>query len=239
MSSAQKNARPSLQEQLALVQGKVPEAKAAVAVEVILKEEATTLVVPPEVVPVVVCAPQRHEKQQRTAHTPKPAVVPQPEVKMVTHNVEREERPIVLISLGELRQIDLVRQVRSYKTAQRQVLFLLRKGPSTALFSLSYVGPRVRLCAREATGEFAEVFRRGTELFQDEIYDMRAVSPERLPQTTLFQRVLLFVEIRQCERRLQDREVMPAAIPADKRQPGFRNKFGGHREHRVARESSK
>lgn len=238
MSEAQtKDPRLSWQEQLAQVQGKVPEAK-EVEVEVVSKEEATPAPVLPEAVPVVADAPKRHEKKVRKEPSPKPEAVPQPEVKAVAQPVEREERPIVSLRLGELRYIDLVCRVRRDKMDGYQVHLLLRKGSSTALFSLSYVGMRVRLCAREATGEFAVVFRKGTELFQDEIYGMKEVSPERLAGTTVFQQVLRFVEIKQHERRMQEAQVIPAA-PADKRQAATRGKFGGHRQHRAPHDASK
>lgn len=236
MSVAQKDSRLSWQDQLVLVQGKVPEAKEVVA-EVVFKEEAVPMTALPVAAPAVAEVPKPRGKHHHKAHTSKPAVVPEPEVKAAIQDVERQERPIVLLRLGELRHIDLALRVRKDKVAGYQVHLLLRKGPSTALFSLSYVGVRVRLCAREATGEFATVFRKGTELFQDEIYGTRDVSPERLPVTTMFQEVLRFVEIRQFERRKQEDGVVPTAIAADKRHSGFRGKSGGPRQHRVTQVS--
>ncbi len=243
MSSAQKNdSRLSWQDQLAEVQGKVPEAPAEVIVqEVVSKEETAPVTALPAVVPVVAEESKPHAKQHQhhKVHTPKPVAAPQPEVKAVAQNVEREERPIVQLRLGELRHIDLALRVRTDKAVGNRVQFLLRKGSSTALFNLSYVGLRVRLVAHEATGEFATVFRKGTELFQDEIYGVKEVPPHHLAATTVFQEVLRFVEIREFVRRAQVAQVIPVVPVNNKRQPGFRGKSAGPRQHRVMHDAAK
>lgn len=236
------SARLSLQEQLAQVQGRVP-----VAVEVPHQE-----VLPQEVVPKVAAAPatvvseaKPEEKTHQSRSQPvmkevKPEVIKQTPAKAPV----QQERPVVWINLSEIRYIDLAMRVRADQKEGAQCQFLLRQGPSSVTFSLSCVGSRVRLCAREATGVFTSLFKKGTELFQDEIFprDEKILpSEQRLAATTVFQDAMRSIQIRQLRRRQEEHETPKTFPEASKGQPGFRGQFGNppRRNNREASGSSK
>jgi hypothetical protein len=230
----------SFQEQLAQrVQGKVPEAR-----EDLLQKTVSVAV---EVAPAVpVDAPKHNgQKHHQKPYTPEPVTVQEkPEQKLEVvkqipvQKTDWQEPSVVRIGLHDIRFIDLALRLKKDQKVGTQCQFMLRHGPSVAIFNLSCVGVRVRLCARDATGLFTSVFKRGTELFQDEIFprDETILPPEqRLAATAMFQEALRSIEIQQLNRRAQDVGVPKALPSADKQQPGFRSKFGepARRNNRV------
>jgi hypothetical protein len=230
----------SFQEQLAQrVQGKVPEVREG------LPQKIVSVAV--EVVPAVVGGVPKHnvQKHHQKSHAPKPVTGEQkPEQKsevvkpVPVQKTDWQEPSVVRLGLNEIRFIDLALRLKKDQKVGTQCQFMLRHGPSIAIFNLSCVGVRVRLCAREATGLFTSVFKRGTELFQDEIFprDETILPPEqRLAATVMFQEALRSIEIQQLNRRAQDVGVPKALPAADKQQPGFRSKFGelARRNNRV------
>ena len=151
------------------------------------------------------------ERGADAPHVPVVASVSQNEaINSLRGNSRESRRPqqFADLPLRCLRYVDLATHITLEKESGIICRFTLRDGKSHAVFTLSVVpSNRVRLTCKESTVAFAPIFVVGSEVFQDEIWNMREPHKERSIATRVFQSVLEAIEESMQQRRNERRQV--------------------------------